>query len=296
MREFELERILCPVDLSEASVRPLAYAGAIAGWHGAHVTALYAAPALAPTAAPGGPASDSSAVIPDCSREKVMHRLWETVSSAGIDERNAIVVVEESEPATAIVEQATTMQADLIVMGTHEGNPFDALLLGAATERVLREAPCPVLNVPLHAPSSPPPLGQPFKPILCAIDFSPSSVKSFRYAVEMGRRAGTRVVVVHAIEWPTEDDTVAELREYLIDDARRQLAAIVSHQTVGSCDVRTIVAVGRAHREILRIADEEDAGLIVMGAQGRSGAALALFGSTTQQVLRLASRAVLTAR
>ncbi len=302
MREFELERILCPVDLSEASVRPLAYAGAIAQWCGAHVTALFAASALLPTAAPGGPTFDSSPVSPSGPREKVIQRLRETVWSAGIDERSATLVVTEGEPATSIVEQATTMQADLIVLGIHEGNPFNALLLGAATERVLREAPCPVLNVPLDAPSSPP-LGLPLKPILCAIDFSPSSVKAFRYAVEIGRRADARVVVVHAIEWLAEDeplgtarDHVSELRERLMDDARKQLADIVSHQTVGSCDVRTIVAVGRAHREILRIADEEDAGLIVMGAQGRSGAALALFGSTTEQVVRRASRAVLTAR
>ena len=36
--------------------------------------------------------------------------------------------------------------------------------------------------------------------------------------------------------------------------------------------------------------------LIVMGAQGRRGAALALFGSTTQQVVRGASRPVMTVR
>jgi len=231
-----------------------------------------------------------------------MHRLRETVSSAGIDERNAMILVEEGEPATTIVAQATTMEADLIVIGTREGNPFDALLLGEDTQRVLAEAPCPVLNVPPGAPSSPP-LGLPSRPILCAIDFSPSSVKSFRYAAEIGRRAGAPVVVVHAIEWLAGDelsdcsrDGVSELRERLIQDARKQLSEIVSHQTVGSSEVRTIVAVGRAHREILRVADEEDAGLIVMGAQGRRGAALAQFGSTTDQVVRRASRAVLTAR
>jgi len=53
---------------------------------------------------------------------------------------------------------------------------------------------------------------------------------------------------------------------------------------------------GRAHHEILHIAAEQGADLIVMGAQGRGGAALALFGSTTQQVVRGASCAVLTVR
>jgi nucleotide-binding universal stress UspA family protein len=68
------------------------------------------------------------------------------------------------------------------------------------------------------------------------------------------------------------------------------------YQGVGGVDVTTVVTVGRAHNEILRMADEKNAALIVMGAQGRSGAALALFGSTTQQVVSRSSCAVLTAR
>jgi nucleotide-binding universal stress UspA family protein len=300
MRQFELERILCAIDSTEASGRQLKYAGAVAGWSGGRVTALHAAPAPTPTAAPAGRASPAISGVP---REQAMHRLREAVSSAGIDERNATFVVEEGEPATTIVEQARTLQADIVVMGTHHGgSPFDSPLLGAVTERVLREAPCPVLTVPPHAPPDPPEEPR-FEPILCAIDFSPSSVKSFRYADEIGRRTGAPVVVVHAIEWLAESEPAdatgseaSELRERLVDDARKQLAQIVMHQGVGSRDVTTIVTVGRAHREILRLANEKDAALIVMGAQGRSGAALALFGSTTHQVVSRASCPVLTAR
>jgi nucleotide-binding universal stress UspA family protein len=57
-----------------------------------------------------------------------------------------------------------------------------------------------------------------------------------------------------------------------------------------------VVVVGRAHHGILHIAADEGADLIVMGAQGRGGAALALFGSTTQQVVRGATCPVLTVR
>jgi nucleotide-binding universal stress UspA family protein len=299
MRQFELDRILCAIDSTEASVRQLKYAGAVAGWSGGRVTALHAAPA---PEVPAGRSFHSSPVIPRVPREQAIHRLREAVSSAGIDERNATFVVEEGEPATTIVEHARTLHADLVVMGTHGGSPFDSPLLGAVTERVLREAPCPVLTVPPQAPPDPPEEPR-FEPILCAVDFSPSSVKSFRYADEIGRRTGAPLVVVHAIEWLAEGEPpdtarsdTSELRERLIDDARKQLAEIVMHQGVGSRDVTTIVTVGRAHREILRLADEKDAALIVMGAQGRSGAALALFGSTTHQVVSRASCPVLTAR
>jgi nucleotide-binding universal stress UspA family protein len=62
------------------------------------------------------------------------------------------------------------------------------------------------------------------------------------------------------------------------------------------CEIENVVAFGRAHRVILRAAETTSADLIVMGAQGRGGVGLALFGSTTQQVLRGASSPVLTVR
>ena len=54
--------------------------------------------------------------------------------------------------------------------------------------------------------------------------------------------------------------------------------------------------IGRAYREILTIAAAKETDLVVMGAQGRGGVGLALFGSTTQQVVRAAPCPVLTVR
>jgi nucleotide-binding universal stress UspA family protein len=53
---------------------------------------------------------------------------------------------------------------------------------------------------------------------------------------------------------------------------------------------------GKAYREVLKTADTSAADLIVMGAQGRGGMGLTLFGSTTQQVVRGATCPVLTVR
>ncbi len=296
MREFL--RILCPVDLSEPSFRPLVYAAAIGQWYGGQVSAVYAAPASSMLAAGRG-VSDPSAVLQPLGADDLVRRLHQTVSAAGVDGPNVTVVVDEGEPATAIIRMATTMQADLVVMSTHGQIPFDPLLLGSVTAKVLRGAPCPVLTVPPDAPSNP---SLPVKRIVCGVDFSPSSVTSFRHAVDLGRRAGAAVVAVYAIEWLTEQDPcdmpdgAEELRQHLADDAQRQLAEIVSHQTPGRCDVTARVTFGRAYREILRIAEAEGADLVVIGTQGRGEAAVALFGSTTQQIVARASCAVLTTR
>jgi nucleotide-binding universal stress UspA family protein len=57
-----------------------------------------------------------------------------------------------------------------------------------------------------------------------------------------------------------------------------------------------VVTRGKAHHEILRLAAEQGAGLIVMGVQGRGAVDVMLFGSTTQYVVRAATCPVLTIR
>jgi nucleotide-binding universal stress UspA family protein len=89
---------------------------------------------------------------------------------------------------------------------------------------------------------------------------------------------------------------VPQFRQQLLDDARQRLRALVAEEPRTWCDIRDEVVAGRAHREILRLAEARPADLIVLGAQGRGGLGLALFGSTTQQVVRGASCPVLTVR
>jgi nucleotide-binding universal stress UspA family protein len=62
------------------------------------------------------------------------------------------------------------------------------------------------------------------------------------------------------------------------------------------CHVSEIVRPGRPADVILAEADARNADLIVMGAQGRGGLPLALFGSTTQTVVHRATCPVLTTR
>ena len=50
-------------------------------------------------------------------------------------------------PATEIVRYAREQGVDLIVVGTHGRGPIRRAFLGSVAERVLREAPCPVLVV-----------------------------------------------------------------------------------------------------------------------------------------------------
>ncbi len=296
----EFTRILCPVDLSELSVRTLAYAGAIASWYEAHLTALHVVPSFTPMDVRTG--LEPVSMVYPISRDEVLEQLRQAVVAAGLGQGTVALTAEAGEAVPTIVDQALATRADLLVMGTHGRSGFDRFFLGSVTEKVLRKAPCPVLTVPPHAPATPPSEVS-IRTILCPVDFSSAALEAFGFALDLARRSDASVVLVHAIEFLAEEEplqsahfNVPEFRSYLLKDARQRLESLVSGEPRLSRGVRTEVVVGRAHHGILRVAADESADLIVMGAQGRGGAALALFGSTTQQVVRGATCPVLTVR
>lgn len=62
------------------------------------------------------------------------------------------------------------------------------------------------------------------------------------------------------------------------------------------CRITERLEVGRSYREILRVANEEHAGLIVLGAHGYGVLEKMFFGSTAHHVVRRATCPVLTVR
>jgi nucleotide-binding universal stress UspA family protein len=183
-------------------------------------------------------------------------------------------------------------------------------VLGSVTEKVLRKADCPVLTVPAHAPATVPIATAVFKRILCAVDFSDSSMHALNYAMSLAEEADARLTVLHVMQYDL-DVEAPEMYETVITDtrlsvmdyrkrceaySRERLRAAVP-ETVGAyCTVEVLLAAGKPHREILRVAAGQQTDLIVMGVQGRGAADLMVFGSTTQDVVRRATCPVLTIR
>jgi nucleotide-binding universal stress UspA family protein len=297
---MEFRQILCPVDFSESSNRSLVHAAAIARWYSAHLTLLHVVPAFVSvpiTDGLGAPVPYAERISP----EEVVEDMRRHLGPVGIPE-GATLLARAGDAPTAIVAEAVSGLADLIVMGTHGRRGLDRLLLGSVTEAVVRQAPCPVLTVPpgVGAEGS---AQVAFKRILCAIDFSPEALHGLDLALDLARQADGKVTLLHVLEWLAEGGPrmpegtdVAQLRHFLLDDATKRLQSLVEGEPQTWCEIDPLVTFGRAYREILRVADEQAAEIIVMGAQGRGGAALALLGSNTQQVVRGASCPVLTVR
>jgi len=292
--------VLYPTDLSAASRPALRYVVAMAHWYGARLTVLHVVPTFDPIRVPSDRVGVGTTLYQPPTREDVEADVRATLSSDDVGGLDVAVTCAAGDPVRVIVEQART--ADLIVMGTHGRSGVDRLLSGSVTERVFRLAPCPVLAVPPQMPSDAG-ANAVFRRILCPVDFSPSSGRALEIALDLARQANGTLTVVTVIEWLAEEEprstahfNVSEYRRHLIEDTRARLRALLSDESRTWCDIDEVVLLGRAHREVLRLAAEKQCDLVVMGAQGRGGVSLAFFGSTTQPVVRGATSPVLVVR
>src|SRR5262245_9541999 len=297
--QLAIDRILCPVDFSDTSREALRYALELARPRGAEVGVVHvAARTLPPLSALGTQASE--AVEPGA-RAGLRRDLLEQLKRFAdplVDGVRVAYLVDEAGVAETIV--ALAARSDLVVLGTHGHGEIEKLILGSVTEKVLHKSPCPVLTVPL--PGSGSRARRPFRRILCPLDFSPPSQEALRYAVALACDAEGGLVLLHVIEGLLGEkprDLRVDVQGYL-DDAQRnaqaRLRATLAETDARLLDGEPVVATGRAHAEILRVAEECGADLIVLGVHGQTVLDRVLFGSTARHVVRAAPCPVLSVR
>jgi nucleotide-binding universal stress UspA family protein len=142
----------------------------------------------------------------------------------------------------------------------------------------------------------------PFKKILCPTDFSEAAFVALKRAEEMARHFAAELIVAHVIpplpgphsfpdpQAPLNFD-VPLFQQELAIKAEQMLKDLVSHHKV---ETRNLVTTGEAAPEILRIAQQEHADLIVIASHGLTGWRRLVFGSVAEKVVRQATCPVLT--
>jgi nucleotide-binding universal stress UspA family protein len=302
---MNIKQILCPTDFSEPSDHAIEQAVVIAGWYKARVTALHVvSPMVAAVpgwASPGGEALDKDE-LERLRAETAGRFAAATTAGLGLD-----ILVDVGQPAGRILDRAASVPADLIVMGTHGASGFQHLVLGSVTEKVLRRASCPVLTVPPRAQAT---SRLPFRRLLCAVDFSDSSLAALQYAFSLAQESGAAMTILHVLEWPWEEPpspvleklpaeqgfALAEYRRYCEKSATARLESLVPASLRASNPATTRLRNGKPYVQILHVAAEESSDLIVIGVRGRNPLDMTMFGSTANQVVRRAACPVLTLR
>ncbi|HZO80877.1 MAG TPA: universal stress protein [Candidatus Binataceae bacterium] len=138
-----------------------------------------------------------------------------------------------------------------------------------------------------------------FRKILCPIDFTQHALGALAVARDLAQDNGATLHLLHVARVPSRDMDVplpfgADPRWERA--ARRKLERMAAERLQGMVAYQIHVVSGTPDVDVLRMAKELDADLIVMATHGRKGLSHLVLGSVAERVVREASCPVLTIR
>lgn len=204
-------------------------------------------------------------------------------------------VIVEGDPAIEIAKAVRDYDIDMVTVVTHGRRGLARALFGSTAEEIIAEAPCPVLTIRppqhdfVHHREGQTEVS--LNRILLATNFRPSSIAATSVAREMAAARDAELHAVYVI-----GDYFEQISVMFPEGGRsalsRMRAEVNEHMQnfgrEGDGRVRTHVAEGRPYAEIVRLAAEIDADLIVIGTTVHAslfGGAPAL-GSEIERVVR----------
>jgi universal stress protein A len=140
-----------------------------------------------------------------------------------------------------------------------------------------------------------------YKHILVAADFSKHNSEVCQKAQGLAERYQAKLSICHVVEdFPLTDfayepmiSVDIDMRDALLESAKKQLSTMAASLSIPSS--QQWVECGSPGHDVVRIADENQVDLIVVGSHGRHGIKL-LLGSTANAVLHHAHCDVLAVR
>ena len=286
-----LRTILCPIDFSDNSRHALLWDGALAGRHQSRLIVLTAVDPLLSEAAQVRSGLDLAATEVEPALREFAKTTWRDETR----DRSDVFHVRVGDPADVILDAAE--EVDLIVIGTHGLGGFRKWLLGSTTQRVLRRTKKLVLAIPAIAGGSATDRrgSELSGSVLAASDLSDASVHAMRWAERFATAYGVPLMLAHVVEpivvAPQWRLYVRETDEGRVAAANERLDLFAQQICSGRCE--TIVSLGRPDDAIPSIAEERNAGLIVMGLGGGTGFLQPRPGSIAYRVLCIAKSPVL---
>lgn len=144
------KRILCPTDFSEPALVALKRAEELARHFSAELLVVHAIPEIPGPHAYGDPPVAINFDVTLYQQELAIYAenmLKELVSHQVSAEVRTRDLVTTGEAAPEILRIAATEQVDLIVIASHGETGWRRLVFGSVAEKVVRQAPCPVLTI-----------------------------------------------------------------------------------------------------------------------------------------------------
>jgi len=221
----------------------------------------------------------------DYARAKMNHEL-NTSPELGLLEHEEVVT--EGSLSIEIDRLVEKHRIDLIIVGSHGARGLEKIAVGSTAEMILRRSGCPVLVVGPHSKRS---LVR--RSVLFACDLNVGSLRAAQYAASLAEEWQSQLTMLHVVsghDTPGMDDVAAS--QQAIEELRWLLPADAENW----CKVKVRVEFGNPAEEILRVAREEDADIVVAGIHDHRPLADHQTWRTLGRIIRDAPCGVLTVR
>ncbi len=295
-RVMALHKIVVGIDLSPGSELAARRATEIAADHGAEVVLVHAATVPERPAVP--PSMQATAdrmvkVLADRLAEdrRALATLRERLSADGVTVSQLLV---DRFPDEALIEAATELGAELIVIGSRDRSRARRWLLGSVAEHLVRAAPVSVLV----ARDGDPDRG--FERIVVGTDFSDQANAALALTILLAR-PGATIDLVHCFQSnllmpeavSSDDDVHHDLLAVVGEDARAHADALLFRYADAPVTLRFQVVAAPAREGLCDLAEQHDADLLVVGSHGRRGLRRLILGSVAEATVRHAPCSVL---
>jgi nucleotide-binding universal stress UspA family protein len=276
---LRIRTILCPTDFSPIGNTAVPYAVLLAGLLKSKLVLLHVMTKAEQRAlAVGSPLRLKAGCVDEFRR--LVIETTDTYKDL-VGETNVLtdfVVEEGGTPAQRVTHHAVTQKADLIVMATHGYSGFARELMGSVAERVVLDAPCPVIALRLP-PTTPPDralLHPKIQRVLVPTDLSEQSLHALPIAEAIARPFKATLTALHVIQEGVPTAATAALRQFM------------DMNYGGKLPVAHAVREGDPAENIVNYALHFKMDLIAMTTQGHNQIRDRLFGTTTERVMRIA--------
>ncbi|SEL41223.1 universal stress protein [Haloferax larsenii] len=272
------DRILVPTDGSDAAAAGAEAAVALARRFDAELSVVHV---LNPNEHPPDDA-DGPEDTTQWGNEAV-DEVVEIATDAGLEATGDVLEHDDSIPET-ILAYAASHDVDCIVMGTTGRTGLGRYVLGSVAEQTVRASSVPVVTVHEDITFDPE-----FESILVPTDGSDHAFAAADHAVDLATATGAGLDILHVVDigaLPGSADPTSVL-DALQEAGERALNDVIDLATEADVPaVEASVMSGSPYRAIVKYAEENDIGLVVMGTHGRTGLDRYFLGSVTERVVR----------
>ncbi|MFV1975480.1 MAG: universal stress protein [Candidatus Scalindua sp.] len=219
---------------------------------------------------------------------EAMGKIKAMIPAELLESGDVIPIVRFGKPFLEIIQIVKEKKVDLLAIGTHGRAGMDRVILGSVAERIVRKAGCPVMVIRGRKYVG-------FKRIIVPIDFSDCSRKALEYAIATAKAHNSKLTILHVYEESfiepyvnaaNSEEEAGEIMKEIEFVNETKYDEFLKTVDLSGVEYEKLLKKGVPETDIVEIAMEQQANLIVMGTHGRSGIKHILIGSTSEEVVR----------